>query len=91
METSAVDLVVHGRVQGVSFRYYARLTADRLGVRGWVCNERDGSVSAHAEGDPDAVEQFVDWCWQGPPSAVVRRVDETPSTPRGLKRFDVRF
>ena len=91
VESAAVDLVVHGRVQGVSFRYHARHAAERLGVTGWVRNQPDGSVALHAEGEADAVERFVEWCDHGPPAAVVRRVDETPATPQGLARFEIRF
>jgi acylphosphatase len=82
--------VVHGRVQGVSFRYYARHAAERLGVSGWVRNQPDGSVALHAEGGADAVERFVEWCQHGPPAAVVRRVDETPTVPTGSPRFEIR-
>jgi acylphosphatase len=69
----SVDLHVTGRVQGVSFRWYAAREATRLGLAGWVRNEPDGSVRAHAEGPHDAVDQFVAWCRHGPPAA---RVDE---------------
>lgn len=82
--------MVHGRVQGVSFRYYARQAAGRLGVAGWVRNRPDGAVALHVEGEVDAVERFVEWCQQGPPAAVVRRVDETPTIPSGLTRFEIR-
>ena len=42
--TRAVDLVVTGRVQGVSFRWYAAREATRLGLAGWIRNAPDGSV-----------------------------------------------
>ena len=49
---TAVDLVVVGRVQGVGFRAYAEREATALGLAGWVRNEPDGTVVAHAEGWP---------------------------------------
>ena len=36
--------IVHGRVQGVNFRYYTVRTAQRLGLTGWVANRWEGTV-----------------------------------------------
>jgi acylphosphatase len=87
----AVDVVVTGRVQGVSFRYYAEGTARRLGVTGWVRNEPDGSVAAHLEGDPEAVDAMLAWLHQGPPAASVEQVDVRAATPTDARSFEVRF
>ncbi len=87
---NAVDLTVTGRVQGVSFRYYAEREATRLGLGGWVRNEPDGSVAAHVEGDPGAVDGFVRWCHEGPRLARVERVDVRCSDDEGRTSFGVR-
>ena len=84
----AVDVVVTGVVQGVAFRWHAQAEALRLGLRGWVRNEVDGSVHAYAAGEDVAVSDFVAWCRHGPPSAVVRdlRVSQVPPEPvRGFE------
>lgn len=83
-------LVVHGRVQGVSFRWYAQQEALRLGVAGWVRNRPDGTVEAVAEGPADAVEAFVAWCHEGPPAARVREVAIEDELPEGLAWFEIR-
>ena len=62
----AVQARVTGRVQGVSFRWYTQEQAQGLGVTGWVRNEPDGSVAAHVEGEPGAVDALVAWCRRGP-------------------------
>ena len=87
---NAVDLTVTGRVQGVSFRYYAEREATRLCLGGWVRNEPDGSVAAHVEGDPGAVDGFVRWCHEGPRLARVERVDVRCSDDEGRTSFGVR-
>ena len=87
---NAVDLTVTGRVQGVSFRYYAEREATRIGLGGWVRNEPDGSVAAHVEGDPGAVDGFVRWCHEGPRLARVERVDVRCSDDEGRTSFGVR-
>ena len=73
----AVTVKVTGRVQGVSFRWYAVQEAERLGVTGWVRNEPDGSVAAHVEGEDSAVDAMVEWCGRGPSYASVRHVAVT--------------
>lgn len=62
---------VYGRVQGVSFRHYTRLEAQRLGLVGWVANRPDGTVQVVAEGDEPALEKFVAFLQRGPAMARV--------------------
>jgi acylphosphatase len=87
---TAVDLVVAGRVQGVSFRAAAAHEAARLGVAGWVRNEPDGTVALHVEGDPAAVEALLRWAYDGPPLARVEHVDARPAPDTGGRGFEVR-
>lgn len=89
--SKAVSVRVTGRVQGVSFRWYAQQEAVRLGVRGWVRNEPDGSVSAHLEGDGRAVDEMVAWCRRGPSSAVVRDVAVAEAAESGAERFEIGY
>lgn len=87
-----VELLVRGRVQGVTYRDSCRWEAQRLGVTGWVTNEPDGSVRVAAQGEADAVDALVSWCRGGPPAARVESVDVTEREPRGEEwtRFEVR-
>ena len=77
-----VHLRVNGLVQGVFFRQTAKEEAQGLGLRGWVRNRRDGDVEAVVEGPNAAVDEFVDWCREGPPHARVAsvQVEESPAT-----------
>jgi acylphosphatase len=86
----ARDLVVHGRVQGVFFRDSCRRQARSAGVDGWVANAADGTVRAHLEGPPDAVDQLTAWARRGPRSAQVERVDVREVEPDGSSGFEVR-
>jgi acylphosphatase len=83
-------VVVHGFVQGVYFRDTARRQAVAKGVAGWVRNNRDGTVEAVFEGEPDAVEQLVAFCYDGPRGARVDRVDVFEETPEGVSGFAIR-
>jgi acylphosphatase len=73
-------VVVSGRVQGVFFRDTTRRRAEGAGVAGWVRNTPDGTVEAVFEGDPEAVEQLVEFARRGP----------SGEEPEGLVGFEVR-
>lgn len=83
---------VTGRVQGVGFRHFTRTQARRLGLSGWVHNERDGSVRLEAEGAEDDLQTLLDAVRRGPSAARVRDVEadwgEAAKTSVG---FEVRF
>jgi len=74
MQTICRHLSIHGRVQGVGYRFSLCAEAEALGLTGWVRNRRDGSVEALIEGLPAAVEALTAWAHQGPPAARVERV-----------------
>ena len=81
--------MVSGRVQGVFFRDTARRRAESAGVAGWVRNTPDGSVEAVFEGDPEPVEDLVEFCRRGPSRAEVASVDVIEEPPEGLSGFEV--
>ena len=82
-------VVVHGRVQGVGFRYALARAADTRGVAGWARNRADGTVEAVFEAEqPEAVESLVRFCEEGPRGAEVERVEVFEEEPEGLTRFD---
>ncbi|MGW8376960.1 acylphosphatase [Streptomyces sp. ODS28] len=88
--TACKRVTATGRVQGVYFRDTCRTVAEEQGVRGWVRNLPDGSVEAHFEGEPEAVDRLVDWARQGPPAARVDEVRTADAAPEGLSGFEVR-
>jgi acylphosphatase len=53
-------VVFTGDVQGVGFRYTSRRLAERFPITGWVCNHSDGTVELEAQGEPSAVDAFVE-------------------------------
>lgn len=85
-----LNITVRGRVQGVSFRASTTEQAEQLGLQGWVCNQRDGSVYLEAEGEADALEALLEWLQQGPPAAEVERVDSESGMVAGFKGFHIR-
>lgn len=79
MNHQAVLVRVAGRVQGVGFRVWTRREARRLGLRGWVRNEPDGSVTALLAGSSQAVAEMLKVLWQGPSGSHVKSVEPRPA------------
>jgi acylphosphatase len=84
----SIQLVVHGRVQGVGFRAFVARRARALGVNGEVRNLPDGGVEAIAEGDDAALEAFALEVRRGPVHARVEtcqsNAGEGPARYRGF-------
>jgi acylphosphatase len=82
-----IRLVVEGKVQGVFYRQSTREKATELGITGTVRNREDGHVEIIATGTPEQLEQFTRWCNQGPPRAVVNRIQSSPLPLQAFKNF----
>lgn len=86
-----LQAVVHGRVQGVSYRYHTQRRATELGLTGYVRNEWDGTVQVVAEGSRQAVQELLAFLHVGPRAAFVTQVDtQWPAPTSGFDRFEVR-
>jgi acylphosphatase len=91
MENKAFHAIIHGRVQGVAFRYYTRSAANQLSLSGWVRNLPDGTVEVHAEGPQDKLGQLSEWLKKGPAIAIVNKLDLTWTDPKGeADPFEIR-
>lgn len=68
-------IIIKGRVQGVFYRATAQEKAQELGLKGYVKNLEDGTVEALVQGDKAAIEIFIKWCHEGPPSSKVETIN----------------
>jgi acylphosphatase len=80
-----VRLVIHGRVQGVGFRYFVEGEAEVGGLEGWVRNRRDGSVEAVIAGDGALVDSMIETLRHGPPVSRVDKIDVEEASTDDLK------
>jgi acylphosphatase len=88
----AVHLIVHGHVQGVGFRYFTRQNANRLGLKGWVQNQYDGTVEVWAEGYEAGLRKLIQRVREGPSHARVDRVEVEWKEPKGeYNSFGTRY
>jgi acylphosphatase len=69
-----LHVIVHGRVQGVGFRWFVRTEARRLGLAGWVRNLPDGTVELRASGIAQFLSALEQAIQRGPDGAEVTRI-----------------
>ena len=65
-KTQSVKIIIKGRVQGVSYRYFTLWQAQSFNIFGWVRNEPDGDVKVYAEGQKENLDQFINYLKKGP-------------------------
>ncbi|MEE8470908.1 MAG: acylphosphatase [Dehalococcoidia bacterium] len=90
---ASVVATVHGRVQGVNFRYFVERHASRLELTGYVRNLLGGrELEVRAEGKKENLDELLDYLGSGPPRAKVERVDVEWSDYGGrFGHFGVRY
>lgn len=89
-----MGLTVHGRVQGVGFRYVASSVAHACHVTGFVRNEYDGTVTIEVQGAEHRVHNFVDQIREGNRFVRIDYIDltELPLVPANKETgFRVRY
>ena len=67
---------IHGRVQGVGFRYFVERAAAGLQITGFTRNLDDGRVEVYAIGTDSQLSDFAGHLRMGPRWSDVRGVDE---------------
>jgi len=84
------NIFIRGKVQGTFFRQAAKNKAEELGIRGFARNQPDGSMYIEAEGENGALEEFILWCWTGPPMAAVEGVKVELGEIQNFSSFSMR-
>lgn len=83
-----VSINVTGRVQGIGFRYMTKKVADKLGVTGYIWNNKDGGVTIEAIGYPTIINKFLEIIKDPPnPNVFVEAIEvqDDPSIPNADK------
>ncbi len=71
---ATLHLIIQGKVQGVFYRVSARKKAIEIGISGWIKNTPEHHVEVMARGTEAQLQQFIEWCKQGPPKARVDNI-----------------
>lgn len=75
MELKRAEFIIHGRVQGVGFRYFVHNRANALNLKGIARNQWDGTVYVVAEGEMPALEMLRSSLERGPSLSRVANVE----------------
>jgi acylphosphatase len=90
MNYTRKHVFVAGKVQGVGFRWSARLRAHELDLTGWVRNLPDRRVELCFQGEQGAVNEMEDWCRAGAPRSRVTDVSVSEVMPvEGETGFEI--
>ena len=82
---------VHGRVQGVGFRWWTRCRALELGLTGYAANQADGRVRVVAQGPREAGEKLLQLLdGGGTPGRVDKVVADWSQAPEDIEGFSAR-
>ena len=85
-----IHLVIKGKVQGVFYRASAKDVAMKHGLKGWVKNTKEGDVEIKVQGPQDQVEEFIKWCYKGPPSAQVTSIEREELAEESFHDFRIK-
>ena len=82
-------ITVSGVVQGVGFRPFVYHLAQRLNIKGWVCNTGTG-VEIDAEGPGNAIEEFLSSLQKDLPSnSFIQDMKSIDCKPLGYAQFEI--
>lgn len=90
-----MKLVVHGRVQGVGYRYsiIEQIEANQTIVRGYVYNMPNGCVEILAQGSIEALKDVRRFASEGSTKSQVREIEEVIQNIEEytFDSFDIKF
>lgn len=68
-------LKIHGKVQGVGYRWFVVEKATKYNLSGWVKNEPDGTVSCAVEGLKEDIDKFIVEIKNDHPCAKIAKIE----------------
>ncbi len=89
-EIVRAHVCVSGKVQGVGFRAFVQMQANKRALHGWVRNRAEGEVELEVEGPQASVETFIQALHKGPPlSQVLQVIVDWKEPNRQTERFQI--
>lgn len=55
------ELILKGRVQGVGLRYNVQKYAKKVGLKGWIRNEPNGTVCLCLQNTESEIKSLINW------------------------------
>ncbi len=88
---SARMYVVHGRVQGVGFRYFVQRVARELALAGYVKNRADSTVEVYAMGALGVLDRLEQKLRAGPSFSRVDHVERREAEHEPVSGFRIEY
>jgi len=90
--TEQFKALIHGRVQGVGYRFFTERWANDLGITGYAKNLYNGDVEVLAQGDKPRLEAYLAKLREGPRASRVTDIEiEWQPISEHYPNFDIRF
>jgi len=90
--TEQFKAIIHGRVQGVGYRFFAERVGLELGITGYAKNLYNGDVEVVAQGDKPSLEAYLVKLREGPRASRVTDIEvEWQLISEHYPNFDIRF
>jgi acylphosphatase len=86
-----IQLNIFGVVQGVGFRNFVKNKAKLLGIKGYVKNEFDGSVTVIAGGNDSQLESLKEFIKTGNGYSMVYKMFEKEIPPQTFDDFFILY
>ncbi|MCD6105680.1 MAG: acylphosphatase [Thermosipho sp. (in: Bacteria)] len=86
-----IQLSIYGVVQGIGFRNFIKNKAKLLGIKGYVKNEFDGSVTVVAGGNDSQLESLKEFIKTGNGYSVVYKMFEKEIPPQTFVDFFILY
>ena len=84
-----VKIIVKGKVQRIGFRFTTMQMAVKLGISGIIKNMENNQVYIEAEGEEIPLNNFIDWCRNGPPWAQINQITIEKGEPKNYTSFEI--
>jgi acylphosphatase len=81
--------IFQGKVQGVGFRYAAKMLAGKYNLVGWVKNNDDGSVILVTDGLKNDIQSLIDSLQDGFHDNI-ENIEESIEKDGGLIGFEIK-
>jgi len=86
-----IHVFFSGVVQGVGFRFTARMLASKYKIKGWVMNLSDGRVELAAEGNSEELDSFLEDLQKALKNYIIDYQLEKVSFSGNYKDFQIKF
>jgi len=86
-----IRITISGRVHGVFFRSTTCDIARKLGLKGYVKNLDNGDVEIIAQGNEKGLNELIDFCHKGPPSARIDNINIEQEKAQEFTSFETKY